>query len=94
MLVDPELLRGLAAEAASASASITATNLGSKVTAGADPLPGSTTQWACHAVGGHLAKLAGQLADDVSKMGTAVRGAADTFEVEDGALAGAFDGLF
>lgn len=94
MLVDPELLRGLAAEVSSASASITAANLGAKVTSGADALPGSTTQWACHVVGGHLAGLAAQLADDVSKMGTAVRGAADTFEVEDDALAGAFDGLF
>ena len=57
-------------------------------------LPGSTTQWAAHSVGEHFTTMADELADNVTKMGQAVRGAGDAFEVTDDALAGAFDGLF
>ncbi|MGJ6124949.1 type VII secretion target [Mycolicibacterium sp. Y3] len=94
MLVDPDVLRALAQQVASASGAITGTKIGSECVCGADSLPGSTTQWATRAVGEHLAKTADQLAGDVSKLGTAVRGAADSFEVEDESLAGSFDGLF
>jgi hypothetical protein len=45
-------------------------------------------------VGEHLTKQANDVATNVRKMGTAVRGAGDEFEVEDGALASNFDGLF
>ncbi len=45
-------------------------------------------------VGEHLATLSDAIAANVTKMGVAVRGAGDTFEVEDTALAGSFDKLF
>lgn len=41
-----------------------------------------------------FASMAEQLAQNVGKMGQAVRGAGDTFEVADESLAGSFDGLF
>ncbi|WP_319453590.1 MULTISPECIES: type VII secretion target [unclassified Mycobacterium] len=94
MLVDPQILKAFAGEVDGVSASIKAADVGTKVTAAADGVPGSTTQWAAHAVGEHFGAMAGKLADNVAKMGQAVRGAGDTFEVADDALAGNFDGLF
>jgi uncharacterized protein YukE len=38
--------------------------------------------------------MATKLADNVTKMGQAVRGAGDAFEVTDDALASDFDGFF
>jgi hypothetical protein len=38
--------------------------------------------------------VAGELAENVSRMGQAVRGAGDRFEVTDDALSREFDGLF
>jgi hypothetical protein len=38
--------------------------------------------------------VAAKLAENVSRMGVAVRGAGDKFEVTDDALASGFDGLF
>jgi hypothetical protein len=73
---------------------ITSADIGTRAATAADGLPGSTTQWAAHAVGEHFTQMAKQLADNVSKMGQAVHGAGDTFEVADDALAGTFDGLF
>lgn len=43
---------------------------------------------------GALRQLLTQLSQNVTKMGTAVRGAGDAFEVTDDSLAGQFDGLF
>jgi hypothetical protein len=51
-------------------------------------------QWATRSVGEHLTSVTAAMADNVAKMGQAVRGAGDTFEVADDALAGSFDGLF
>ena len=94
MLVDPQVLRAFAAEVGSVSASIRVADVAGTAVTAADGLPGSTTQWAAHSVGEHLGSMANELADDVARMGRAVRGAGDSFEVADDALAGAFDGLF
>jgi len=94
LLVDPEVLRALAAQADGASSTISSADVAGKTTSAADGLPGSTTQWAARAVGEHLSQAAAKLADSVAKMGQAVRGAGDTYEVADDALAGNFDGLF
>jgi len=94
VLVDPAVLRALAGQVDIAAGSITAADIGSKTSSAADGLPGSTAQWAVRAVGEHFSQVAGQLAQNVTKMGAAVRGAGDRFEVADDALAGQFDGLF
>ncbi|BBX27449.1 hypothetical protein GCM10009632_39020 [Mycolicibacterium alvei] len=94
MLVDPEVLRTLASQADAASSTISSADVGSKATSAADGLPGSTTQWAARTVGEHFSNAAIKLADNVTKMGQAVRGAGDAFEVADDALASNFDGLF
>ena len=94
MQVDPEILRALAGQADSAAAVIAAADIGDTTSKAADGLPGSTTQWAVRAVGEHFSTVADQLADNVAKLGQAVRGAGDAYEVTDDALAGALDGLF
>lgn len=94
MLVDPEVLRVFAAHVDAVSDRITAAAVGPTTTSAADGLPGSTTQWAARSVGDHFTKVAEQLVQNVARMGKAVRGAGDTFEVTDDALAGEFDGLF
>ena len=94
MLVDPEILRAFAGQVDAASATITAADLGGKASSAGDGMAGSTTQWATRSVGEHFTTLTAALADNVAKMGQAVRGAGDTFEVADDALAGSFDGLF
>ncbi|MGB0969630.1 MAG: type VII secretion target [Mycobacterium sp.] len=93
MLVDPEVLRTLASQTDAASSTISSAGVGNKTTSAADVLPGSTTQWSAR-VGEHFAQMATKLADNVTKMGQAVRGAGDAFEVTDDALASDFDGLF
>lgn len=94
MLVDPEILRAFADQVDSAAVDIGAVDVGAKPLSAGDALPGSTTQWAVRAVGEHFNQMAIRLAENVTKMGTAVRGAGETFEVADNALAGQFDGLF
>jgi uncharacterized protein YukE len=94
MLVDPQILRSFAAQVDAASASIRAADVEHKTETAADGLPGSTTQWATRAVGQHFAQVAAKLAENVSRMGEAVRGAGNKFEVTDDALASGFDGLF
>jgi len=94
VLVDPEILRALAGQADGASAAITTADLGKKASSAGEGLSGSTTQWATRSVGDHFTTMTAALADNVAKMGQAVRGAGDTFEVADDALAGSFDGLF
>lgn len=94
MLVDPEVLRAFAGEVGTVSRTIRAADVGTKAVTSADGVAGSTTQWAAHAVGGHFSTMASALADDVAKMGQAVRGAGDSYQVADDALAGTFDGLF
>jgi uncharacterized protein YukE len=92
--VDPHVLRAFAGQVDGVANVITGANLGNAVLTAADGLPSSTTQWAAHAVGEHFTQLATKLADNVTKMGQAVRGAGDKFEVADDALASSFDGLF
>ena len=94
MLVNPELLRAFAAQVDTASTSIRSADVGHKATTAADGLPGSTTQWAMRVVGEHVTQQANSIAKNLTDMGVAVRGAGDKYEVEDSALAGAFDGLF
>jgi hypothetical protein len=77
-----------------ASSTIKSVDVGHKATTAADGLPGSTTQWAVRVVGEHMAQRADDITANVTKMGAAVRGAGDRYEVEDAALAGAFDGVF
>jgi hypothetical protein len=94
VLVDPEVLRAFAGKVSDASVSIRAADAGQVASAAADPVPGSTTQWAMRLVGEHITSSSNGIADHVTKMGAAVRGAGDSFKVEDEALAGAFDRLF
>jgi hypothetical protein len=94
MRVDPQILRALAGQSDGVSGVIASANIGVKAATAADGLPGSTTQWAAHAVGAHFTTTGEQLAQNVTKMGQAVRGAGNAFDVADDALAGTFDGLF
>jgi hypothetical protein len=94
LLVNPELLRTFASQVDTASATIRSADVGHEATTAADGIPASTTQWAMRLVGTHLAERANAIAKNVADMGVAVRGAGDKYEVEDNALAGAFDGLF
>lgn len=94
VLVDPEVLRAFAAHVDVITGRITGAAVGPTTTSAADGLPGSTTQWAARSVGEHFTEVAENLAQNVARMGKAVRGAGDTFEVTDQALAGEFDGLF
>lgn len=94
MLVNPDLLRGFAAKVDSAVNVIHAARVGENASTAADGLSGSTTQWATRLVGGHITEQANNIAKSVGDMSAAVRGAGDRYEVEDGALAGKFTGLF
>ena len=94
MLVDPEVLRAFAGHVDIVSGRITSAAVGPTTTSAADGLPGSTTQWAARSVGEHFTRVADRLAQNVVRMGEAVRGAGDTFEVADATLASNFDGLF
>ncbi|AMO59523.1 Uncharacterised protein [Mycolicibacterium phlei] len=94
MLVNPELLRAFASQVETASTAIRNADVGGKASSAADGLPASTTQWAARIVGEHITQRAQDIATNVTKMGAAVRGAGDKYEVEDAALAGTFDGLF
>lgn len=94
MLVDPDVLRAFADRVGIASNAIRAADMGSKASSAGDGMPGSTTQWACRVVGAHIAAEAEKIASSITRMGTAVRGAGDKYEVTDAELAGAFKGLF
>jgi hypothetical protein len=77
-----------------AAAAIAGTDVGTTATTAADSLPGSETQWSAHQVGAHLGLIADDIANDITSMGRAVRGAGDRYEVTDDGLAGDFDRLF
>jgi hypothetical protein len=94
MLFDPELLRALAGQADVTSSMISEAAAGTKVSTAADGLSGSTTQWAARLVGGHVTDQANAIATNVSKIGQAVRGAGNAYEVTDSQLAGSFQGIF
>ena len=94
MLVDPDILRAFAGQVDRVSASITDADIDSKTSTAADALAGSATQWGTHAVGGHFSQLADHLAQQVTRMGQAVRGAGNAYQVADDDLARDFKGLF
>jgi hypothetical protein len=94
MEVDPEVLRAFAGQVEIASGLIREADVGNKVATAADGLDGSTTQWAARLVGTHVKQVAEKIATNVNNMGTAVRGAAGTYEVSDADLAGSFKGIF
>lgn len=94
MLVNPDLLRAFAGQVDTASTAVRRADAGHKASTAADGLQSSTTQWAMRVVGEHLTQQVDAIATNVQKMGMSVRGAGDKFEVEDGVLAGNFDGLF
>lgn len=94
MLVDSEILRAFAGHVDVVSQRIAGAPVGPTTTSAADGLPASSTQWAARSVGEHLTQVADRLAHNVMRMGEAVRGAADTFEVSDETLADTFDGVF
>ncbi len=45
-------------------------------------------------MGAHVKEIAAHLATQVGDMGTAVRGAGNSYEVTDDELAGSFEGIF
>ncbi|MBS9532228.1 hypothetical protein KIH27_01340 [Mycobacterium sp. M1] len=92
--VDPNLLRGFATQADSASTAIRDADVGKLVSDGADGVSGSKTQWMARHIGTHIASIEAAIADGVRGMGAAVRGAGDRFEVEDGELSTKFTDLF
>ncbi|MBO0681456.1 hypothetical protein JRC04_28675 [Mycolicibacterium sp. S2-37] len=94
MLVDADVLRAFADRVGIASNAIQETDLGRTVTSAADGVNGSVTQWAARSVGAHVATLAAQIVQNVASMGTAVRGAGETYEVTDEDLAGSFHGIW
>ena len=88
------MLRALAGQSDVTSSMISEVVAGTKVTIAADGLSGSTTQWAARLVGGHVTDQAKAIATSVTKMGQAVRGAGNAYEVTDSQLAGSFQGIF
>ena len=94
MLVDPDLLRAFAAQVDTTAAGLQDLDVGATATGAADGLPGSATQWAARHVGERLGSIAADLLDDVTAMGSAVRGAGDSYQVTDEGLAGNFKNLF
>jgi uncharacterized protein YukE len=94
LMVNPDILRAFATQVDTTSASITEADVGTKVSTAGDGLPGSTTQWAARLVGTHVGEQAKAIADNIVKMGTAVRGTGDSYEVTDTDLAGSFKGIF
>lgn len=75
--VDPQVLRAFAGQVDGVGGVIAEAGLGAAVSSSGDALPRSTTQWAGYAVGEHFAGLATILADNVARMGEAVRGQYD-----------------
>lgn len=94
LMVNPDILRAFAGQVEAASALIREADVGAKVSTAADALPGSTTQWAAKLVGEHVTQQATAIAENIAKMGTAVRGTGDSYEVTDTGLAGNFKGIF
>ncbi|TMS53703.1 hypothetical protein [Mycobacterium sp. DBP42] len=94
MLVDPEVLRAFAGQVDIASSVIHEADVGGKVSAAADNLPGSTTQWVARLVGTHATERVDGIAANVADMGQAVRGAGNTYEVTDANLERNFKGIF
>lgn len=94
MQVDPQILRAFAGQVDIASGLIREADLGGRASSAADGLDGSTTQWAARLIGAHVKEHADQIASNVNDMGVAVRGAGNTYEVTDDALAQGFQDIF
>ena len=94
MLVDPDLLRAVADQTAITSSIVRETQAGTKVTTAADGLPGSTTQWAVRLLGDHVKEQAEAISMNVAELGTAVRGASNTYEVTDAELEASLKRVF
>ncbi|QZT60571.1 type VII secretion target [Mycolicibacterium austroafricanum] len=94
LTVDPEVLRAFAGQVDTTSVLIQDARTGASVSSSADGIPGSTTQWAVRLVGAHVSDQAEAIAAGVSRMGEAVRGAGNDYEVTDAALAESFQGIF
>jgi len=94
LLVNPDLLRGFAQEVDTASTSIASADVGRGASQSADGLPGSSTQWAAALVGAQISSVQAKIATGIGKLGAAVRGAGDRYEVEDADLAQDFDKAF
>lgn len=94
LMVDPEILRAFAGQVDAASASIRGADAGARVSTAAAGLPGSTTEWAARLVGEDVTTHADAIAANVRKMGQAVRGAGNAYEVADADLAGSFEEIF
>ncbi|MGV0644394.1 type VII secretion target [Mycolicibacterium sp. XJ879] len=90
MEVDPEILRAFAGQVDVAGAALREADAGNKVRTAADGLNGSSTQWAARLVGAHVAEQVDAIAANVATMGEAVRGAGNTYEATDSALAERF----
>ncbi|MGB2923601.1 MAG: type VII secretion target [Mycobacterium sp.] len=94
MEVDPEILRAFAGQVDNTAGLIRDADVGTTVATAADGLDGSATQWAARLVGAHVTEIVDQIASNVADMGTAVRGAANSYEVTDTDLADSFEGIF
>ncbi|MFC6012506.1 type VII secretion target [Nocardia lasii] len=93
MLVDPAILRTFANSVDEASQTVAATDLAGKIAAVFEGLPGSQAQWAARRAGEVVRTPLNEFAGDIASMGTAVRGAASTYEVADDDLAASFRAL-
>ena len=94
VLVDPEVLRAFATQVDTAARAINGTGVAEVATTSADGVAGSGTQWAARQVGHHLGLSGEDIANDITAMGSAVRGAGDRYEVDDATLSGMFGQLF
>lgn len=94
LTVDPEILRAFASQVDTTSVLIQDARADASVSCSADGIPGSSTQWAARLVAAHVSDKAEAVAAGVSRMGKAVRGAGNDYEVTDAALAESFQGIF
>ena len=94
MLVNTEMLHALAEQTNVTSSMITEADVRKKVSSAGDGLPGSTTQWAARLVADHVTQQVDAIAANVAKIGQAVRGAGNSYEVSDSDLAQSFKGIF
>ncbi|OCH79059.1 hypothetical protein A9310_09960 [Gordonia sp. UCD-TK1] len=93
MRVDPDVLRSLANQSDDAASGVLTADLGGKAQRAADGVDGSSTQWAARLVAMELRSRAESISDSMTAIGGAVRGAGNTFEVEDATLARTFERL-
>ena len=71
MDVNPAILRAFNEQVQTASGAIAAEDTGMKASTAGDGLNGSTTQWACRAVGQHIAGIEKGIGKNISDVSTA-----------------------